>query len=184
MRKLSMFAAISAVLLLAAARPAQAQDAPKFEFAVGYQYMHDNDSGLDYTKGWLVSAGADVVSWFALVGEIAGSSKTLGSVGNTNLDVNLYTFLGGPKFTATANAPVAPFVQVLFGAAHGSLSLGNSSSNLQIAGTHFAVQPGAGIDFNPSPRFGIRVEADGRAIDGVNDTVGQWRVIGAVVFRK
>jgi hypothetical protein len=37
--------------------------------------------------------------------------------------------------------------------------------------------------FNPSPRFGIRLEADGRGIQNGTDTAGQWRVIGAVVFR-
>jgi hypothetical protein len=67
--------------------------------------------------------------------------------------------------------------------AHGTLSVGSSSANLSVSGTHFAVQPGAGIDFNPSPRFGIRLEADGRGIKNDNDTVGQWRIIGAVVFR-
>ncbi len=182
MRKTSMFTAISAVFLFLP-RPAAAQDAPKFELGVGYQYMHDSKSSLDFTRGWVLSAGADVASWFALVGEIGGSSKTLASAGSTDVDASLYTYLGGPKITASAKAPVAPFVQILFGAAHGALSVGSPSSNLSVSGTHFAVQPGAGIDFNPSPGFGIRVEADGRGIKNDNDTVGQWRIIGAVVFR-
>ena len=122
-------------------------------------------------------------SWFALVGEIGGSAKTLANSGSADLDASLYTFLGGPKITVSSTIPVAPFVQILFGAAHGTLSVGSSSSNLSISGTHFAIQPGAGIDFNPSPRFGIRLEADGRGIQNGTDTAGQWRVIGAVVFR-
>jgi len=183
MRKTSIFAATSAVFLFLA-RPATAQDAPKFELGVGYQYMHDSKSDLDFAKGWVLSAGADVSSWFALVGEIGGSAKTLASAGSTDVDAGVYTFLGGPKITTSAKAPVAPFVQLLFGAARGTLSVGSSSANLSVSGTHFAVQPGAGIDFNPSPGFGIRVEADGRGIKNDTDTVGQWRVIGAVVFRK
>ena len=183
MRKTATFAAISAVLLLLA-HPATAQDAPKFEFGVGYQYMHDSNSSQDFPRGWVLSAGADVSSWFALIGEVGGSSKTLASAGSTDLGVSIYTFLGGPKITASSKAPVAPFVQVLFGAAHGTLSVGSPSSSLSVSGTHFAVQPGAGIDFNPSPRFGIRAEVDGRGISGDNDTVGQWRIIGAVVFRR
>jgi hypothetical protein len=182
MRKISTFTAISALFLLLA-RSATAQDAPKFEFGVGYQYMHDSTSSLDFTRGWVLSAGADVSSWFALVGEIGGSAKTLASAGSTAVDTSLYTFLGGPKFTVSSKVPVAPFAQILFGAAHGSLSVGSSSANLSISGNHFAVQPGVGIDFNPTAGFGIRAEADGRGIKGRNDTAGQWRIIGAVVFR-
>jgi len=186
MRKIGVFSTISAVLFvsLLLVAPAQAQDAPKFEFAVGYQYLHDNNSSQDLPKGWMFSVGADVASWFALIGEVSGSSKTLASVGATDVKLSEFTFLGGPKITASSNAPVAPFVQVLFGVAHGTLSVGQSSSNLSVSGNQFAVQPGAGLDFNPSPRFGIRVEADARAINGETDTVGQWRIIGAVVFRK
>ena len=156
MRKIAVFSTISTVLLalLVFPAPAHAQDAPKFEFAVGYQYLHDNNSSQDLPKGWMLSAGADLASWFSLIGEISGSSKTLASVNATDVNLSEYTYLGGPKFTVTSNAPVAPFVQVLFGVAHGSLSVGRSSSNLSVSGNQFAVQPGAGLDFNPSPQIG------------------------------
>jgi hypothetical protein len=178
-----MFIAISAVLL-AVAQPALAQDAPKFELGVGYQYMHDNNSSLDFSNGWFVSAGADVVSWFALVGEVGASYKTVVSGTKADLSVNEYTFLGGPKITASSRSPVAPFVQILFGAARGTLSLNGSGSSLSASKNHFAVQPGAGVDINPSPRFGIRVEADGRAVHTDTDTAGQWRILAGIVFRN
>jgi hypothetical protein len=184
MRIMRTLAVISAVSL-GLAQPARAQDAPKFEFGAGYQYMHDNHSSTDYPKGWAVFLGSDPVSWFGIVGEVGGSHKTLASVGATDLDVNLYTFLVGPKFTATSKAPVAPFVQVLFGAEHGNLSLNAPNVDLRLSGTHFAVQPGVGIDFNPTPAFGLRVQADGRGVrtdDG--STNGQWRLLAALVFRR
>jgi opacity protein-like surface antigen len=178
-----MFTAISAVLL-GLSQPAHAQGAPKFEVAGGYQYMHDSDTSYDFSKGWMFSVGADVASWFAVVGEIGGSYKTIVSGVNNDLSLTEYTYLVGPKLTATSRAPVAPFVQALFGAANGSISLGNAGSNISVSGTHFAFQPGAGVDINPSPNFGIRLEADGRAIKTDTDTDGQWRFIAAVVFRK
>lgn len=184
MRKVVTSSVFFFVVLTLLARPARAQGAPSAEFAFGYQYMHDNHASLDFPRGWMFSAGGDVVSWFGLVGEIAGSTKDLGSVGGTSVDVSLYTFMGGPKFTVTSRSPVAPFAQILFGAAHGTLSAGSPAASLALSGTNFAVQPGAGVDFNFSPSVGIRGEVDGRTIYGADNTLGQWRVIGAVVFRK
>jgi hypothetical protein len=184
MRIIQTFGAISAILM-GLASPARAQDAPKFELGLGYQYMHDNYSSVDYPTGWAVSLGADPASWFGIVAEVAGSRKTLASAGTADLNVNLYTFLAGPKIMASSRAPVSPFVQVLFGAEHGNLSLGSPSAALNLSGTHFAVQPGVGIDFNPTPAFGLRVEADGRAVRVADDSAhGQWRLMGALVFRR
>lgn len=178
-----MFAAISAVVL-ALARPAAAQGTPTFEFAVGYQYMHDTNSSIDFTRGWAASVGANVSSWFAIVGEVGGSYETVASAGRADLTVNEYTFLGGPKVTGSSRSPVAPFVQILFGAARGTLSLAGAGSSLSVSQNHFAVQPGAGIDLNPSPRFGVRIQADGRSVQTDSDAVGQWRILAAVVFRN
>jgi hypothetical protein len=178
-----MFAAISAILI-GFAQPADAQGTPKFELGVGYQYMHDNNTSLDFTKGWVVSVGADVVSWFGLVGEFGGSYNTLASVGSTSVSVSEYTFLGGPKFTVTSKSPVAPFAQILFGGANGSIDYSQPNLSLSASQTYFAVQPGAGIDFNPAPGFGFRFEVDARTLHRSDmDNVGQWRMIGAIVFR-
>ena len=178
-----MFTAISAVFLLLA-RPAAAQDTPKFEFAAGYQYMHDSKSSTDFPGAGCCRPAPTCPAGSPSSARSPAAPRRSRASGSTDLNVGLYTFLGGPRVTASSKAPVAPFVQILFGAAHGTLSVGTPSSSLSVSGTHFAVQPGAGIDFNPSPRFGIRVEADGRGIKGDTDTVGQWRIVGAVVFRK
>jgi hypothetical protein len=183
MRIIRTLVGISAVLI-GLARPVKAQDAPKLEFGAGYQYMHDNHSSTGYPAGWAAFIGADPVSWFGIVGEVSGSHKTLASAGATDLDINLYTFLAGPKFTATSKAPVAPFVQVLFGAEHGNLSLNAPSLDVRLSGTHFAVQPGVGIDFNPTSAFGLRFEADGRGVHTDDGTHGQWRLLGAFVLRR
>jgi hypothetical protein len=89
MRKTPMFTAISAVLLLLA-RPVAAQDTPMFGFAAGYQYMHDSKSSADYPRGWMLSAGADVYSWFApdIAGGVSASSIDL-----INLDIDYIKYL-------------------------------------------------------------------------------------------
>ena len=176
------FAVISAISV-GFAQPARAQDAPKAEFGLGYQYMHDVDSSQDFPFGWVLSPGADVTSWLGLVFEVGGSYKTV-SVGTVDFNQNVYTFLAGPKIMASSKAPVAPFVQVLFGGAHGSLSVGAPSVNLTFSGNHFAIQPGVGIDFNPSPTFGLRVEADGRGINTDSGTNKEWRLLAGVVLRR
>ena len=178
-----MFSAISAVLL-AVAQPALAQDAPKFELGLGYQYMHDNNSSLDFTNGWFVSPALTWSAGSRSSARSAPATRRSSAAPTRIFSVNEYTFLGGPKITASSRSPVAPFVQILFGAARGTLSLNGSGSSLSASKNHFAVQPGAGVDINPSPRFGIRVEADGRAVHADTDTAGQWRILAGIVIRN
>src|SRR5262249_30633710 len=134
--------------------------------------------------GWMVSASGKLASWFWLVGEVNGNYKTYSAPGG-DLKLSETTFMGGPRISGPATAPVSPFVQVLAGGAHGAADIGVPNLNLTLSGTKFAVQIGGGIDINVSPDFGFRGEFDLRGIDTGNENASgkQWRYLGAIVFR-
>ena len=88
----------------------------------------------------------------AIVFEAAGAYKSESEhVGSTTVDVTakLHTFLGGVRIASRANPAVAPFVQVLAGAANASV--GGSGSGMVTVSvsdseTQFALQAGGGVN--------------------------------------
>jgi len=171
----------SAVLLLVAlflsSRVAHAQDAPRYEVAGGYAFMHDQDSSYNFRRGWVVSFAAAATDWLGLVGEAGGSFKTLSIPGDPP-KFKVYTFMGGPRFTPCRDRRIAPFAQVLFGRARASTTVLDVSDTV----TDFAYQPGGGVDLSLSRNVAIRVEGDYRIIrvDGSNSK--ESRFVAAAVF--
>ncbi len=157
---------------------------PKAEFAVGYAYLHDDglDDGLPV--GWMASAAGNLTSWFGVVGEVGGNYKSYESSPSVNVSVRVHSFLFGPRLSLTSRSPIAPFVQLLFGAVHGAVDVGAPNVNLIFSGTEFAYQPGIGLDLNTSPNFGLRFEADSRRINSDDGDHREWRLVGALVFRR
>src|SRR2546428_4737804 len=102
------------------ARPlaAQAPVPARYEAAAGYLLIRDQDISKNFPRGWVVSVAGNVTRWLAAVGEVGASYKTLDLLGEPP-KLRVYTFMGGPKVTARLSA-VAPFAQVLFGAARAS----------------------------------------------------------------
>jgi outer membrane protein with beta-barrel domain len=181
MRQTVVGIAMLAAVVLGTAAPARAQG---FELAAGYAYLHVQDLPDALPVGWMVSASGRLASWLWLVGEINGNYKTYSAPGG-DLRLSEHTFLAGPRISGPPSAPVSPFVQFLFGAAHGAADVGVPNVNLTISGTNFAAQIGGGIDINVTPGFGIRNGFDLRAINTGNDsgTGKQWRYTAALVFR-
>jgi opacity protein-like surface antigen len=95
-----------------------------------------------------------------------GMIDVVGEVGFNHFDgVTVSSYLAGGRWAFKASNPkVAPFVQVLLGAAHyGADDFGS---------TEFALQPGIGVDFATSNAFKIRGQYDYRRIfsdGGSND---------------
>src|SRR5260370_9116593 len=71
---------------------------------------------------------------------------------SVNVDNHVLTYMFGPRFTYHKSRKIAPFGQVLFGAARtGSGVFATSNSR-----TSFASAFGAGVDWNVRDRFSIR----------------------------
>lgn len=169
-------------ILVSVAASAGAQEPKKGEFVIGYAIMHDNDLATTFPAGWMASIGGKLNDWFGVVGEVGGNYKTI-SDGAANVSVRVHTFMVGPRFSATSTAVVSPFVQLLFGAAKGSLDVSVPNVNLTVSGTNFATQGGAGIDLNFSPGVGLRLEGDLREIHANGSNHSEGRFVTALVFR-
>lgn len=162
------------VVLMASAVPVAAQSdgaTTRYDVAAGYAFMRDQDIAAsnpdisaNFPVGWMAGAGVNLSSWFGAAGEVSGSYKTIAIPGDQP-KVRVYAYLAGPR-VKRVHGRIAPFGQVLFGAAHASTSVLSATE----ATTKFAYQPGAGIDALLLPRLGIRFEGDYRIIrsDGAN----------------
>lgn len=128
------------------------------------------------THGWELSAAFKPTEWLGAVADFNGH---YGSTQGSNLHLNTYLF--GPQVSFPAR--VSPFVHVLFGAAHESISNPGVALGVPSLGTNnaFATAVGAGIDVKPfhfvsvrlfqfdylMTRFGSRTQNQPRASAGL-----------------
>ena len=135
------------VLATLIATPAFAQG---IDVSGGFHFMRE-DSLEENFPGWFVQAGGDLAPMFGIVGEVTGGTKTYSVIG-TDIDLSVYSFMAGPRFSGPRTASVIPFAQVLFGVVRGSVSvLGESEAE-----NEFGFQPAGGVDVMFSPRAGVR----------------------------
>ncbi|HJR59953.1 MAG TPA: outer membrane beta-barrel protein [Vicinamibacterales bacterium] len=178
MRSRALLAPIVVLTLLAVAAPAAAQDEPRFTVAGSYTILNDSDLEETFPVGWLLAVTRNLNSTFSLVGEMGGNYKTL-ELGGDDIDFKVHAFLAGVR-VRSARANVIPFAQVLAGVANGSVSVPGTGESDSSNG--FAVQPGAGIDFNFTPSAGLRLQADYRLIRDEGENTNQFRFAAGIVF--
>ena len=174
---------VAAIILLAGGRDARAQGAPTVEASIGYAFMHDEDSSLDFPYGWIASVGGYATNWLMFIGEVGGAYRTQSS-GLADVTLKQHTFTTGPRFTVSATSRVAPFAQVLVGIAHGSLDVEVPGVSFVARGTSFIVSPGGGLDLNFSTRRALRFAVDAGFVRDEGDTRTQLRFVSAFVFRN
>jgi hypothetical protein len=183
MRNALACVSMAVVIVLAGGREVRAQGAPTAEGAIGYQYLRDDNTDIDFPFGWVASVAGNATSWLALVGEVSGSYKQY-TAGAAELSLKLHSFAAGPKLMVTSNAPFAPFAQLLLGVSHGSADLGVPGASLVVRGTSFMSQFGVGVDLNMSPQRALRLELDGRQLRDEGNRGRQGRFVAALVFRN
>jgi hypothetical protein len=153
---------IALVLAVAAPQNAAAQNERRVELAGGYSLMRDYEGDATFPGGWFASVAADVAGPLTLVGDASGSYKSMGGL-DINVSTNIHTFMGGPRLAWRAGR-VAPYVQVLLGAARFSTTFTLPGERLSDAKNYFAMAPGGGIDIPFSGRGAVRVGANIRLI--------------------
>jgi outer membrane protein with beta-barrel domain len=151
-RKIALLLSLSLVLGFSAS----AQDSPKADLYVGYQYTRQM-----YTPGTSFNMNGGIgqivvypTRWLGLVGEISGNA-----VGNIRAPFNgsggtLYSYMGGARI-AFRHGPLQPYVQALAGA-------GQLDSTLQARLTSpssvaFAAAFGGGLDLRVTHHFAVRL---------------------------
>ena len=169
----ALFLAAVFVSPLAAQSPA----APRFDVAVGYSFLHDQDISENFPKGWVASFADNLTSWLGIVGEVGGNYKTLSIPGDPP-KIKVQTLMGGPRFKAHAYGRVTPFGQVLFGAAWARTSVLDVGDTVK----DFAYQPGAGSDWNLRSNLGVRLEGDYRIVRAEGSNSKESRFVAAAVF--
>lgn len=189
---MQLFTPILALLLPVAAMPvspvAAAQDAAKAEAALTYNWVHTNappkDCGCFSMSGASGSFAYHFTPSWSAVGE-AGAVNA-GNVDSTGLGLTLSQFLVGGRYTLYNHSRLAPFGQVLIGAAHASGGLAPDQIGVG-SSTSFATTAGGGVDLNLSHRFALRViQADYYLTtfsNGVNDRQNNVRLSAGMVLR-
>ena len=135
--------------------------------------------------GFTVATTANVNEWLGVTTEGGAAFFSQDLVRIELFDAQLWTLLAGPKFTIRQADRVAPFVQLLAGAAYfnANVPLAGLSEN----GWDFALQPGGGVDIVLSDLVAVRVGFDARILfDKVlsGDTSNQFRFTTGITFRS
>ena len=153
---------ICLVLAVGVPQNAAAQNERRVELAGGYALMRDYEGDATFPGGWFASVAADIAGPLTLVGDVSGSYKSMGGL-DINVSTSIHTFMAGPRFVWRASR-VAPYLQMLLGAARFSTTFTLPGERLSDAQNYFAMAPGGGIDIPFSGRGAVRLGANIRLI--------------------
>jgi outer membrane immunogenic protein len=166
---------------------AQAQDFPRVDVGLDYNYVRTNAPpggcgciALHGGDGW---AAFNFTHSIAIVGQVSGQHAS--NINGSGADLTFTSFLAGPRYSFDVTRRVVPFGQVLFGGAHASGSL--PGDFLVGSSSAFAMTAGGGVDIGLSTHFAIRAaQLDyfmTRFRNGINDRQNNLRLSAGVVLR-
>ena len=188
-----------AVLAIGATASAAAQAGdtgeviPRAEIAVNYSYMRANAAPGNCGCFNLNGGGTEIAvrAWrsFSAVFDLTGAHAGTTSIPGQSLSLLSYT--GGPRFSYPLHrgrARMMPFVQGLFGAAHGfDGQFPTHAGTLASSATSFALLVGGGLDLEFKHRLAVRVAQVDYGLDQLPNNVTNsehlLRVTAGVVLR-
>ncbi len=109
------------LMVLIAISPATAQETPKFEIGVNYSILSEQTIDETLPVGWTVPVAYNFNSWLAVAGEVGVNYRSDRILGQ-GIDINVSTYMVGPKFTKRGKN-VTFFFQMLEEAARGAANL-------------------------------------------------------------
>lgn len=143
---------ILAVLMVFAAAPALAQEAPKAELFGGYEYLHFDGGGNCHGGG--ANLAYNVKDWLGGVADF-GVCKVTGLP--SGVSANAFNYLFGPRVSYRSYGSLTPFAQVLFGGERlgaGFSGVGSGSLN------SFAMTLGGGADYKFTDHVSFRGQVE------------------------
>ncbi len=191
MKRLMLFA----VLLCCFSAMAIAQGVPRFELFGGYSYNRCDTEEFSQGRadeacnlnGWNASLSVNASKWAGIVfdfgghyGSLEGLSGKLVNSWDNSLDVQIHSFMVGPKF-ALRLPKVTPFAHALVGWAKPNFKEGP----LVLIKEHdFAMAFGGGIDINVGDYVAVRpVQLDYFPIKSGNSITDNMRYSAGIVLK-
>ena len=124
--------------------------------------------------------------------DVSGAYKTDTTTipgGTVEAKQRMHSFVAGPR-VMSPHGVVMVFGQVLVGAVRFSEEVSGTGAGVKVSAsdseTHFAVQPGGGVDINATDNVGIRVGVNFRFIRPSSNESGEWgkvfQFVTGVVF--
>lgn len=172
---------VLAILLVLAATPAVAQDAPPttpridLYLGVGYTWPVGDGTASDHdSTGPVVKLGVNLSRRVGLVFD--------GSFGVSSGGQVEYSATAGPRFAFLNQSRLVPFVQVVAGVKRGATMTAASPPTYD---TDLAAQvaAGGGLDVSVNHRWAVRVlQVEGRRIL-TSGAANEWVISAGVVFR-
>jgi len=148
-----------------------AQSAPRVDLSAGYSYLRGG--GVNENGGSISLAGY-FNDWIGVVGDVGYYH---GSPAGASINTETYMF--GPRISTGRNGKIAPFAQVLFGAAHVAAGFGGFTAS----GNAFAYSVGGGIDYGILPHVALRPQIDYIGMRSGGVTLNNGRFSVSIVFR-
>ena len=137
------------------ARPAAAQDTPKAEISVGYNWLGLKQSGendwVKFPKGWYADVAGNISDTLSIVGQVTGNYKTFEDDSTTHI----HSFMAGIRGSSPGR--VRGYGQVLLGGVNikdDDIVFGEATE------TDFALQLGGGVNILGSGNVGLRLGVD------------------------
>ncbi len=184
MRRLLVVSCLTVIVALALAAPAMAQPAPKGDIAASFSVLYDKELGSDIQgatgwlpTGWLVAGSLRVTGPLSVVGEVGANYKGL-NVEGIDFDVNVYSFLGGVKYSPTVTGNAKPFLHMLVGLARANVS----AMGEHISDNAFAMQIGGGVDIAATRNVAVRIQGDYRGLRANGSTGNEFRFATGIVY--
>jgi len=171
MKGMLSLSGVCACVIAATATPASAQA----DVTIGYQFLHASGSFVDprsiiddsrnFPLGFNIDVSAPVAPHVRLVGEVNWGRHRDTFTANLNVDRTATAVGGGIRLLfPVGSARATPFVQVIAGAEHESVNDGETVARPGDSGTHFMMQPGAGLAIKTGWPWEFVAEADFRRI--------------------
>jgi outer membrane protein with beta-barrel domain len=164
---------------------ASAQTTTPWSIGVGYQLLHIPDETFPF--GMNFDAAIPLVPSTSIVGEFGFATDNQDEPGVTG-NLKFYTVAGGARWsmaTDTAGHAVAPYVQVLIGAARTDADLVQNGVPFNAAAWAFMVQPGVGVTVPVTATIGVMGQVDYRRAFFSPESENEWRfVLGVRLFGR
>ncbi|MGH9242199.1 MAG: outer membrane beta-barrel protein [Vicinamibacterales bacterium] len=149
------------LMVVGFAAPAAAQDTPKAEVSVGYNWLTAKASGDEewekFPKGWYADVAGNISDTLSIVGQVTGNYKTFeDEFEDEEFKLNIHTYMAGIRGSSPGR--VRGFGQVLVGGV--SIKATDELFDLEETETNFALQIGGGVNVLGSGGVGLRVGLD------------------------